>query len=477
VGVVTPLALIGCSGSGSSSPATYVAPPTRSTVPATTSTTTTPVPRPVWLCRPGLPDDPCTSDLTATVVPGRGPSVVQSPPTATPRVDCFYVYPTVSTQPTANADLTVDPQERAVAVAQAARFSSVCNVYAPMYPQITRAALAGQVPLTATDVARAYLGVADAWTYYLRHLNHGHGIVVIGHSQGASLLMALLARQVDGDPSVRDRLVSAILLGGNVTVPTGSATGGTFAHLPLCTSFDRTPPADALFGRVAPAPATGTGTAAATNRIIQALRSAAAAPTTTTPGAAAGPPLQVACVDPVPGPGPADASSAPPTTSTVPAPPGAATTRPGRRRGQRAAFAAVPGRALTPYFPTAANPAVAALGTGVPTTTTPPGTAVPTTAAPTAAAPPTTAAPTTPWVTYPLLYKAECLQGDGATWLQVDDTNGSGGTRPVVTERLGPAWGLHLDDVNLALGNLVNDVRHQAGAWLRAHGSRGAGAG
>jgi hypothetical protein len=33
--------------------------------------------------------------------------------------------------------------------------------------------------------------------------------------------------------------------------------------------------------------------------------------------------------------------------------------------------------------------------------------------------------------------------------------------RPVVTEALGPEWGYDLDDVNLAIQNLVDDVRNE----------------
>jgi hypothetical protein len=42
-----------------------------------------------------------------------------------------------------------------------------------------------------------------------------------------------------------------------------------------------------------------------------------------------------------------------------------------------------------------------------------------------------------------------------------------GDPRPIVTERIGPDWGLHLYDVNLALGNLVDVVRRQAKAYAR----------
>jgi len=36
-----------------------------------------------------------------------------------------------------------------------------------------------------------------------------------------------------------------------------------------------------------------------------------------------------------------------------------------------------------------------------------------------------------------------------------------GDLHPEVTETLGPSWGYHLGDVNLAPGNLVDDVRRQ----------------
>ena len=93
--------------------------------------------------------DPCESDLDSTVVTGSGRTrTVSASPAARPKIDCFYVYPTVSTQPTPNANLDLDPQETAVAVAQAARFSQVCNVYAPLYRQITLAVIAGTAHVT-----------------------------------------------------------------------------------------------------------------------------------------------------------------------------------------------------------------------------------------------------------------------------------------------------------------------------------------
>ncbi len=97
----------------------------------------------VWLCRPGQTPDPCAWSRAATAVTGSGATRVVAAP-ASPsarRFDCFYVYPTVSTEPGTNADLTVQPAERAAAVVQASRFSQHCTVWAPMYRQVTVAAL------------------------------------------------------------------------------------------------------------------------------------------------------------------------------------------------------------------------------------------------------------------------------------------------------------------------------------------------
>src|SRR5579863_4608440 len=51
----------------------------------------------VWLCRPGLANDPCSSALATTVVARDGTTrIEQATPAKNPAVDCFYVYPTIS---------------------------------------------------------------------------------------------------------------------------------------------------------------------------------------------------------------------------------------------------------------------------------------------------------------------------------------------------------------------------------------------
>ena len=199
------------------------------------------------------------------------------------------------------------------------------------------------------------------------------------------MLIALLRQEIDPKPALRSKVVSALLLGGNVTVPTGAKVGGSFQHIPVCetrdqvgcvvaySSFDQTPPAASLFGRPGAGVSAVSGQTASTD-------------------------LQVVCVNP-----------ADPAGGT---------------------------HALEPFFRTAAFPGPVGLGA------------------------PSQYQAKTPWVELPKLYTAECKSEGGATWLNIDHIAASGDTRPRVRDVLGPTWGLHLFDVNLASGNLVDLVRH-----------------
>ena len=360
---------------------------------ATTSTTaSTPLDRwgTTWLCRPGLADNPCTTDLASTAVARNGATHAEpASPASNPKVDCFYVYPTVSGEPTINANLAIGLQQAEVAIAQASRFSQVCRVYAPVYRQITLSALNHPARITLADALIAYNDVLTAFRDYLAHYNHGRGIVFIGHSQGASILIKLLKEQVDTKPVLRHRLVSALLLGGNVTVRKGRSTGGDFNHIPLCrsstqtgcvvaySSFTTKPPANSQFGR--------TTSDAGVSLLAPHHLSAK---------------IAIACVNPA-------------------APAGGQTH-------------------LDPYVPSLFLQflgAGSALQVG------------------------------TAWVSFPAEYTASCESSGNATWLQVTHTPGSPDQRPLLGELVDPTLGLHILDVNIALGNLVKLVRAEAGAY------------
>ena len=216
-----------------------------------------------WLCLPGNPDV-CSAPLaTVAVNPNGYGSVGRSVPASNPPIDCFYVYPTVSRDSGLNSDLNMS-EETGAALAQAARFSSVCKVYAPKYRQMTVGAIlafsAGQ-DVTAAAI-QSYGDVVAAWRNYLVNRNNGRPFVLIGHSQGSLHLIQLIAREIETNPAVASRMKLAILPGFNVMVPQGKLVGGDFKKTPLCsrlretgcviawTSFreNNVPPPGAIFG-------------------------------------------------------------------------------------------------------------------------------------------------------------------------------------------------------------------------------------
>jgi hypothetical protein len=339
----------------------------------------------VWLCRPALADDPCTTSWASTAVSADGSTKVTRSETSTTssKFDCFYVYPTVSTQRKDNANLTVQAGEIGTAVAQASRVSQVCRVWAPMYRQRTSTSLAKGLGGDPAADQLAYASLLSGWEGYLAHDNDARPVIFIGHSQGAAMLIRLLHDKVDPSAKLRAQMVSAIILSGNVQVPTGKDVGGSFAHIPTCDSsratgcviaystFGSEPPPTTNFGRP------GQGVSLQSGQSISKGE-------------------QVACVNP------ANFSSAP--------------------------------SSLLPYF--------------LSTTSSVPGATV-----------------RTPWVAFPGLYTAQCERKGGSTWLQASATATTGDRRPTVTASLGPDWGYHLDDVNLALGNLVKDVKDEEAAY------------
>jgi hypothetical protein len=342
-------------------------------------------PRVVWLCKPGLKNNPCDVGLSTTrfspTLERLGVDRVRR--ARPPRFDCFYVYPTVSDQPTPAANFAIDPELRSVARYQASRYTSDCRMYAPVYRQITLAALFRRVTATPEMRERAYLDVRAAWRRYLDKFNKGRGVVLISHSQGTFVLRQLVQREIDPKPAVRKRLISALLLGGLVQVQRGRDSGGDFENVKACRSrrqvgcviafstYNDPPPANGIFGR------------------------------TGEPG------LEALCTNP-------------------------------------ARLAGGSGR-LTPVYPsrpfapgTTIGAATMAVGSPAPRVS-------------------------TAWRSFPGSYRGRCTSGD----VHVLAIRPLGGA-PKLLALPDETWGLHLTDASIALGNLVELVRHQAAAWRRA---------
>jgi pimeloyl-ACP methyl ester carboxylesterase len=335
--------------------------------------------RVAWLCKPGKERNPCQRGLETTLISPSGDQLGVKKPHAPKhrKVDCFYVYPTVSDQQTPNANLHIDPEERSIALYQAARYSQYCRVYAPMYRQITLQGILDPDSITPRMWRLAYTSALRAWKQYLRKYNDGRGVVLIGHSQGTYVLRKLIAREIDPKRELRRKLVSALLLGGDVTVADGSSTGGDFEHVRACHSrsqlhcviafstFNAPVPDDARFGR------------------------------------AAEPGLEVLCTNPA---------------------------ELGGKGGLRTIY---------PSKPFAPNTSIGAATrlVGVPEVDA-----------------------DTPWIQASSAYFGSCSSANDANVLQIAARDGAPDLRPVPNA----AWGLHLTDANIALGNLITVVRHQA---------------
>ncbi|HEX8380537.1 MAG TPA: DUF3089 domain-containing protein [Allosphingosinicella sp.] len=194
-----------------------------------------------WLCLPGRADA-CGKPLPTTALNPNGyGSTGQVLADRNAKVDCFYVYPTVSRDAGLNSDLSPGLEENGTAAVQLARFGSVCRTFAPIYRQVTATALprafAGED--IRPNFETAYADVLAAWKDFLARRNQGRRFVLIGHSQGSIHLLKLLQEEIEGKP-VAKRMLSAILLGWAVEVPKGKRVGGSLKSTPLCSSVGQT---------------------------------------------------------------------------------------------------------------------------------------------------------------------------------------------------------------------------------------------
>jgi hypothetical protein len=211
-------------------------------------------------------NDPCNFSLAATAITAKGTSTSAVWPRSTEasKFDCFYVHPTDSLSKSANTGTRLTKTEIGVAIEQAAPFSKVCHVWAPSYRSQTwtsvEKGLAGDESVMRSTFTIAYNSVLSAWQSFLAR-SDGKPIVLIGDSQGSAILIHLISAELDYQPSVLHRLLVAIIVGGNLQVPSGKTVGATFTKVPLCTtdsetqcaiafsSYPSEPPANSIFSR------------------------------------------------------------------------------------------------------------------------------------------------------------------------------------------------------------------------------------
>jgi hypothetical protein len=191
-------------------------------------TLATPLAAPVWLCYPGMADNPCgqNADGAAQSTASDGSLQTQYPVAGTTEtigtpdasytddsassVDCFYIYPTVDTLPNPILQVgsippTPQDAEMAVTLAQVARFAKTCRLFVPVYRQASLPDVALSVLLgLPTNLSTADMDVLQAWQYYWANDNINpatgkrRGVVLLGHSQGSSVLINLIQQEIDG---------------------------------------------------------------------------------------------------------------------------------------------------------------------------------------------------------------------------------------------------------------------------------------
>jgi hypothetical protein len=184
-------------------------------------------------------DDACAGDLDATeILPdGAHVEVRDRPAPGSDQVDCFYVYPTVDMRPwpASHEDFADLGPMTFATVVQAAQFRSVCRLFVPLYRQTSIGTYLQSEGAREPYRKVAESDVVDAFLEYMGQYNRGHKIVLLGHSQGGEMVVALLKRFFDDDAAMRARLLIAMPIGWPIEVAPGQTTGGTFQHLPVCT--------------------------------------------------------------------------------------------------------------------------------------------------------------------------------------------------------------------------------------------------
>lgn len=192
----------------------------------------------LWLCHPDKPpsEDQCLSaDLDVTeLLPDGTNQLVPHTFAAEPAFDCFYIYPTVDLRlmPAQTENFDDIDQELDPLLNQAARFTRMCRMFAPLYHQVTIGTFNSDEAEVLLDAA--YQDVLAAFTSYLERHAGERPLVIMGHSQGTFMTTRLIQEVVAPDPALRERLLAALLIGGSVSVPAGELVGGSFADLPLC---------------------------------------------------------------------------------------------------------------------------------------------------------------------------------------------------------------------------------------------------
>lgn len=134
-------------------------------------------------------------------------------------VDVFYLYPTAWSNSNPNPQICAidEPSMLTGAPAafarQATAFETVGNIFAPYYRQnnsssVNRLSIIAGIPT---------IDATAAFEYYIDNYNNGRPFILLGHSQGATVLANILAGYLRYHPDVYARMIAAYIIGSPIT--------------------------------------------------------------------------------------------------------------------------------------------------------------------------------------------------------------------------------------------------------------------
>lgn len=148
------------------------------------------------------------------------------PSEVTSQADVFMLYPTAyarkdqTSSPVSKIDdASMQAGAQVFLASQGSAFETSGNIYAPYYRQLDANWLYSKSQTEQEEYVNGVpkADVMAAFDYYIKHENNNRPFILVGHSQGARMLKAIMYDYFKENPGVSDRMVAAYVLGQSVT--------------------------------------------------------------------------------------------------------------------------------------------------------------------------------------------------------------------------------------------------------------------
>lgn len=151
---------------------------------------------------------------------------LSKPTEITSQADVFMLYPTAYAQKDENSspvakidDATMRAGAQVFLATQGSAFDTSGNIYAPYYRQLDANWLYSKSKTEQNEYVDGVpkADVYAAFDYYIKHENNNRPFILVGHSQGARMIKAIMYDYFKNNPRVSDRMIAAYVLGQSVT--------------------------------------------------------------------------------------------------------------------------------------------------------------------------------------------------------------------------------------------------------------------